>query len=362
MESCFTSIQTFTLVALAVAPFLLFFVARFKKAMKKATREVRKDQSSMFVVMQQGLESIRAVNAFGRQDLEENKLKKVSQETVSQHLKQGRVKSILSPVVAITVSVCTAFVLWRGANLVLGGAMTVGALTVFLWYMSKFFSPVQDLAKMTSTVAQVTVALERIQSILDTNTIIPEKPNAKNPGNLKGDIGFEHVCFAYDPESPVLNDFNFSINCGQRVGICGSTGSGKSTIVSLIARFYDPTSGHVLIDGMDITDFPLMAFAARLDLCCRIRFFFMALFRKISRMEDPMQQRRKLLKLLNWRMLMSLSKRCPMAMIHWLEKEVLRFPEARGNALVLPVRLYVIHQFLFLMNQQHLLIPNPKKL
>ena len=247
----------FTLVALAVSPFLLFFVARFKKAMKKATREVRRDQSNMFVVMQQGLESIRAVNAFGRQDFEEDKLKLVSHETVDAALKARRVKSVLSPVVAITVAACTAFVLWRGADLVLNGTMTVGALTVFLWYMGKFFSPVQDLAKMTSTVAQVTVALERVQAILDANTIIPEKPGAKDPGKLKGDIVFDNVSFAYNPDFPVISNFNLSIHTGQRIGICGPTGSGKSTIVSLIARFYDATRGHVLIDSSDITDFTL---------------------------------------------------------------------------------------------------------
>jgi ABC-type multidrug transport system fused ATPase/permease subunit len=247
----------FTLIALAVTPFLLFFVARFKKAMKKATREVRKDQSNMFVVLQQGLESIRAVNAFGRQDLEEEKLKKVSQETVDAALKARRVKSVLSPVVAITVSLCTAFVLWRGADMVLKGAMTVGALTVFLWYMNKFFAPVQDLAKMTSSIAQVTIALERIQAILETDTIIPQKPDAKDPVKVNGDIIFDHVSFAYNPESPVISDFNLTINCGQRIGICGPTGSGKSTIVSLIARFYDPTIGRVLIDGTDITDFTI---------------------------------------------------------------------------------------------------------
>lgn len=247
----------FTLVALAVTPFLLFFVARFKKVMKKATREVRKDQSSMFVVMQQGLESIRAVNAFGRQDLEEDKLKKISEETVHAALKARKVKSAISPAVAIVVSCCTAFVLWRGASLALSGAMTVGVLTVFLWYMSKFFSPVQDLAKMSTTVAQVAVALERIQAILDTNTIILEKPGAADPGKLNGDIVFEQVCFAYDPQSPVLSDFNLAITCGQRIGICGPTGSGKSTIVSLIARFYDPVSGNIFIDGKNIKDFTL---------------------------------------------------------------------------------------------------------
>ena len=247
----------FTLVALAVAPFLLFFVARFKKVMKKATREVRKDQSNMLVVIQKGLESIRAVNAFGRQDFEEERLKKVSEQTVDAALKARRVKSVLSPVVAITVAACTAFVLWRGAALVLSGAMTVGALTVFLWYMSKFFSPVQDLAKMTSTIAQTTVALERIQSILDTNSITSEKQNAIEPAKLKGEIVFENVCFAYHVESPIVKDFNLTIAPGQRIGICGATGSGKSTIVSLIARFYDPTTGRVLIDGTDISDFTL---------------------------------------------------------------------------------------------------------
>ncbi|MGN6540794.1 MAG: ABC transporter ATP-binding protein [Ginsengibacter sp.] len=247
----------FTLVALAVAPFLLFFVARFKKAMKKATREVRKDQSNMLVILQQGLESIRAVNAFGREDFEDAKLQKISQETLFAALKARKVKSVVSPFVAVTVSLCTAFVLWRGADLILKGAMSVGALTVFLWYMNKFFSPVQNLAKMTSSIAQVTVALERIQAILNTDTIITEKPNAINPGKFKGKIVFDHVSFAYNPESPVITDFNLTINAGERIGICGPTGSGKSTIVSLIARFYDPTNGRVLIDDTDIADFKL---------------------------------------------------------------------------------------------------------
>ena len=247
----------FTMVALAVTPFLLLFVARFKKEMKKATREVRKDQSNMLVILQQGLESIRAVNAFGRQDFEEDKLKQVSMETMNAALKARKVKSVLSPVVTITVSVCIALVLWRGADLIFTKAMTVGALTVFIWYMNKFFSPVQDLAKMTSTIAQAAVALERIQAILDTETIIMPNADGKEPGELSGDIEFDHVFFSYNHDTPVLNDISFKIRSGQRVGICGPTGCGKSTIVSLVARFYDPTGGRVLIDGTEITEFKL---------------------------------------------------------------------------------------------------------
>lgn len=247
----------FTLLAIAVTPFLLLFVSRFKKVMKKATREVRTDQSNMLAVLQQGLESIRAVNAFGRQQLEEDRLKKVSLETVGAALKARRVKSVLNPVITIVVSVCTALVLWQGTDLVLKRIMTVGELTVFLWYMNKFFSPVQDLAKMTSTIAQATVALERIQAILGTDIMVSEKPDAVDPGRLTGDIVFDKVSFAYNADSPVLNDISLQISKGQRIGICGPTGCGKSTVVSLIARFYDPVGGKILIDGKDITDFTL---------------------------------------------------------------------------------------------------------
>jgi len=167
------------------------------------------------------------------------------------------VKSLLSPFVSVTVSLCVAFVLWRGAGLMLSGAMTIGAMTVFLSYLNKFFKPVQDLAKMTNVIAQASVGMERIQTILDADTIIPQKPDARDPGKLKGEIVFEHVAFAYNPASPVLRDINLTIKPGQRVGVCGPTGGGKSTVLSLIPRFYDPTAGRVLIDGVDITDYKL---------------------------------------------------------------------------------------------------------
>jgi subfamily B ATP-binding cassette protein MsbA len=155
----------FALVVVAITPFLLLFVARFRRAIKKATREVRRRQSDIVAVLQMGLESMRTVQAFGAQDEEAARLGEVSRATVNAALKARRVKSLLSPVVAVIVSSCTAIVLWRGAGLILAGAMTVGSLTVFLAYLAKFFKPVQDLAKMTNAVAQTTVGLERIQAI-----------------------------------------------------------------------------------------------------------------------------------------------------------------------------------------------------
>jgi ABC-type multidrug transport system fused ATPase/permease subunit len=247
----------FTMIAVGVTPFMLLMVSRFKKAVKKATREVRKQQSNVVAVVQQGLESMRVVKAFGRQDLEQEELSEVSKATVEAALKARRVKALLSPIVTVTVSLCTAFVLWRSSSLILKGTMTAGALTVFLSYLTKFFKPVQDLATMTNTIAQTAVGVERVRAILEADDVIEERGDAREPQPLKGEIKFENVAFAYNKDAPVLTDVNFQIQAGQMVGVVGPTGGGKSTIVSLIPRFYDPSAGKVSIDGVDIRDYKL---------------------------------------------------------------------------------------------------------
>lgn len=250
----------FTLIIVAVTPFMLLLASRFKKVVKKATREVRKQQSNMVAVVQQGLESMRVVKAFGRQELEQEELGEVSRATVDAALKARKVKALLSPMVAIMVSLCTAVVLWRGSSLILAGAMTAGALTVFLSYLTKFFKPVKDLATITNQIAQTAVGVERIRGILDADMIIPEHPDAcEPPKSLRGEIVFDQVAFAYESKAPVLKHVSFTIKPGQMVGIVGATGGGKSTIVSLIPRFYDPTAGQVKIDGVDIRQYKLQA-------------------------------------------------------------------------------------------------------
>lgn len=248
----------FTLIAVAITPFMLLLVSRFKKTVKKATHQVRKEQSKIVEVVEQGLQSMRVTKAFGRQELAEAQLAEVSQATVNASLKARRIKALLSPIVAVTVSLCTAFVLYRGSSLILAGAMTAGGLTVFLSYLSKFFKPVQDLATMTNTIAQAAVGVDRIRAILDADTVIPQRPGARDPQALKGEIEFQNVAFSYNDEAKVLTDVSFSIKAGQMVGVVGPTGCGKSTIVSLIPRFYDPTGGSVKIDGVDLRDYKFL--------------------------------------------------------------------------------------------------------
>src|SRR5208283_1900510 len=247
----------FTLMIVALTPIMLLLISRFKKAIKNATKEVRKQQSRIVSVVTQDLQSMRVIKAFGRQDLEQEELSEVSKATVEAALRARKVKALLSPLVTVTVSLCTAFVLWRSSALILAGAMTAGSLTVFLYYLTNFFKPVQDLAKMTHSIAQTAVGVDSIRAILDADDMNQQKPDVQNPPPLRGNITFQRVGFRYSTEAAVLQDVSFEIKAGQMVGIVGPTGSGKSTVVSLIPRFYDPTSGTITIDGADIRGFKL---------------------------------------------------------------------------------------------------------
>jgi subfamily B ATP-binding cassette protein MsbA len=254
----------FTLIAVAVTPFMLLMISRLKNAVKKATKEVRKQESNIVTVVQQSLQSMKVVKAFGRQDLEQDELSEVSKATVAAALKARRVKALLSPIVSVIVAACTAFVLWRGSSLILRGAMTAGALTVFLSYLTQFFKPVKDLATMTNTIAQTAVAVERVRAILEAGDVIAERPDAREPALLKGDIEFDHVAFGYEKDVPVLKDVSFKISAGEMVGVVGPTGTGKSTIMSLIPRFYDPDGGRVVVDGVDVKEYRLQGLRSQI--------------------------------------------------------------------------------------------------
>jgi ABC-type multidrug transport system fused ATPase/permease subunit len=264
----------FTLIAVAFTPVLLVFVFHFKKALKEATRAVRARQSDVLSIVQRGLGSIRVTKAFGRQDLEMAHLEAASHATVAAALQARRIKSLKSPVVSVVVAICTAVVLWKGTSLIVAGTMTAGALTVYLAYLKQFFKPVKDLASMTSTVAQTTVALERIETILSADEVIKERADAVDPGRVKGAITFDRVSFGYSKNEPVLYEVSFAIEPGQVVGIVGPTGSGKSTVLSLLSRFYDPLFGQIQIDGIDIADYKLAALRSQIGFVLQDTMLF----------------------------------------------------------------------------------------
>src|SRR6185295_16848568 len=254
----------FTLIAVAVTPLLFLFVLRVNKAVRTAVREVRTHQSDLTAILQEGLQSIQVVQAFGREDHQAAQVRAASMNTVMAWLNARRVSSLLSPIVGMAIALCTGLVLWRGSLLILAGTMTVGALTVFLAYLAKLFQPIRDLAQMTNTIAQVSVAFERVVALMDTDKVIPETATPTDPSQLRGEIIFHHVAFGYDPELPVLRDISVTIKPGEMVGIVGATGCGKSTIASLIPRFRDPDAGGITIDGVDVRDYALRKLRAQI--------------------------------------------------------------------------------------------------
>jgi len=245
----------FTLIALSVAPILAVVVFKYTRNIKKASREVRKKEGEIVSTIQEVLSSIRVVKAFAREDYEVRRLETESLENVEIAMRARGIKARLSPLVEVIVAVGTALVLWFGARMVLAGAISVGTLVMFIWYLGKMYKPMQDLSKMTDAWSKATVGYERIRGILDVDGEVRDRPGARMVSRLRGSIEFDRVTFGYETERPILEDMSFRIEAGQVAAFVGPTGAGKTTIISLISRFYDPTSGEVKIDGVDVRNY-----------------------------------------------------------------------------------------------------------
>jgi ATP-binding cassette, subfamily B, bacterial len=245
----------FTLIALSVAPILFVIVYTYTRRIKKASRAVRKKEGEITSVVEEVLSSIRVVKAFGREDYEVRRLEEQSLEGVEIALKARTLKAKLTPLVDVIVAVGTCLVLWFGARMVLGGSLSAGSLVVFIFYLGKMYKPMQELSKMTDTYSKAAVGYERIQEVLEIHREIKDVRGAIRAPQLHGKVEFEHVFFQYQPDRPVLKDVSFTIEPGWVAALVGPTGAGKTSIISLIPRFYDPVSGSVKIDGTDIRKF-----------------------------------------------------------------------------------------------------------
>ncbi len=247
----------FTLIAMAVTPFLFLFVQRFTRLVKQSTKAVRAKESEIVSTVEESLGAIRVIQAFAQGDLEEEKLSKRSEESVEAALQARRIKALLSPVMDVVAAIGTALVLWYGASLVIANEMTAGSLVVFLLYLGKMFKPMQDLAKMTNAASKAAVGMDRIQEILDSDALLAEAPDAKPAPSLAGHVAFDHVAFGYEADKLILQDVHFEIPAGKMGAIVGPTGEGKSTLINLIPRLYDPAKGTIRIDGKDLRTFTL---------------------------------------------------------------------------------------------------------
>ncbi len=266
----------FTLIAMLIAPGLFLVVFYYTRTIKKASRAVRRKEGEVVSVLEEVLSSIRVVKAFAREDYEQRRFEQESRENVELALQARNVKAKLPPIVELIVAGGTCLVLWYGARLVLAGGLTSGELLVFLLYLGKMYKPMRELSKMTDTISKASVGWERIREVLENETQVRDLPGAKRAPRLKGKIEFDQVSFSYDGRQPVLADVDLKIEPGQLVALVGPTGAGKTTIVSLLPRFYDLTSGEIRVDGTDIRRFKIKSLRQQISFVLQETLLFRA--------------------------------------------------------------------------------------
>lgn len=266
----------FTLIALLVAPALFIVVYSFTWRIKKASRDVRKKEGEIASLASEVLSSIHVVKAFTREDYEQQRFEQQSLETVESALAARSLKAKLTPLVEVIVAGGTCLVLWYGVRLVLAGTITSGSLLVFLLYLGKMYKPMRDLSKMTDTISKTSVGYERIREVIETDRDVHNLPGAKSAPNFRGEIEFRHVDFGYTGRPLTLKDVSLKLEPGEIGALVGPTGAGKSTIASLVARFYEPTKGEVRIDGQDVRRYKLKSLRRQISFVLQESLLFHA--------------------------------------------------------------------------------------
>jgi ATP-binding cassette subfamily B protein len=243
------------IIALAIAPVVFLLVRRSRAASKPRWRQLKRLESSSMSVVEEVLGNLRVVKGFGQEDREQQRFVDASSSTLATRIRVSAIEGVTGAGVTVTMAVGTALVLFVGALSVQNGVMTVGELTLVIGYMSQLYSPLKSLSSSITTLQSSLASGERAYAVLEEVPDVQEKHNAIPLPRAKGDIRFEGVFFGYRPDQLVLYNVDLAVPAGMRVGIQGRTGSGKTTFISLLMRFYDPRYGRILLDGVDLRDY-----------------------------------------------------------------------------------------------------------
>ena len=245
------------LVALAVAPALFLASWAYRPRLRRQSREVKKLESSALSVVQEVLGALRVVKAFGQEDREQERLVRRSREGMRARLRLLVIEGGFGLLVGLATAAGTSAVLFIGTRHVQAGVLTLGELLLVMVYLSQLYTPLRTLSKKAASMQSYLASAERAFALLDEAPDVAERPHARPLVRAAGAVACRHVSFAYGADPPVLRDIAFEVGPGARVGIAGMTGAGKTTLVNLLTRFYDPTEGHILLDGVDLRDYRL---------------------------------------------------------------------------------------------------------
>ncbi|GAB4347513.1 MAG: ABC transporter ATP-binding protein [Desulfobulbaceae bacterium] len=239
-------------------PLSILTTILFARLARQKFRDIRRQLVKLNSFLQESIFGITIIQLFGRQGDSFRRFTELSEEYVRRTLAQIRLFGTFMPLTELMSSTATALIVWYGGGEVIRRQLTLGELVAFLSYMRLFFQPMRELSQKYSIVQSALASAERIFDLLDTPMSITSPPgNPADPTAVRGEIVFERVRFEYEPDSPVLRDIDLRIAPGETVAVVGSTGAGKSTLINLLLRFYDPVEGRVLLDGRELRDYTI---------------------------------------------------------------------------------------------------------
>ncbi|MEO1295271.1 MAG: ABC transporter ATP-binding protein, partial [Cyanobacteria bacterium J06636_16] len=267
------------LISLAVLPLFVLSSLKLTKRIQTVARQQRKREGAMAATAAEAIGAIKVVQALSLESRLEDMFANDNRQSLEDSARTQQLSAGLQRTVEILVAIATSLVLWRGVVLVQEGGATPGDLLVFITYLKTAFKPTRQLAKQMAQISKATASGERIVDLLDVVPDIRDKREAIAAPPFRGDVRFRNVYFAYDPDKMILEKVSFEAKAGQRIALVGPSGGGKSTLVSLLLRLYDPLAGQVCIDGRDICDYKLDSLRGQISIVLQDSVLFGATIR-----------------------------------------------------------------------------------
>jgi ATP-binding cassette subfamily B protein len=265
------------LIVLAMIPVLVIVAVQFRKKILVEYRSVRKVNSQITAAYNENISGVRVVKALGREDENMREFGQLTSEMYRSGYRAAWLSALFLPTVQLITAIALGSIVWysgSASNQAQIGGMTIGGIQAFVSYITFMMWPIQEMARVFAELQHAVASAERIFSLLDTEPEVFNKPNAIDPGTIQGEIEFDHVDFYYEDEKPVLKDFSLKVKHGETIALVGPTGGGKSTIVNLLCRFFEPRRGVIRIGGRNYTELSLHAIQSRIGIVLQTPHLF----------------------------------------------------------------------------------------
>lgn len=262
------------LLSLTVVPVLVISAVRFGSVLRPLTLTLRDREATLTGRVEQNLRAQRIVKAFGREQTEIDRFDRANERLLETQKTEARLRALFLPFMQFLAGAGTLLVLVGGGRMVAAGTLSVGVLVAFMTYLAQLLMPIRRFGWLLSAVTQASASAQRIFEILDLKSDVQDAPDAVPLGTVRGEIEFENVGFSYAKSHRVLEGLSFSVRAGEKLAVLGGTGSGKSSIINLIPRFYDATEGHVYVDGRDVRSVTLQSLRSNIGIVLQETILF----------------------------------------------------------------------------------------